>query len=200
MAFIPVADTVLCVARFALGTEEWTNTLWFHRPNFTPAEQDTICDVVDQYWGGALKAGMSNQASYLDTTCYDMNSDTGRIVVNNDTAGIGGTTGESLPLNVAMCLTMYTAWRGKSGRGRVYVGGGVEAQLSNGAWVAATVNDRLAKLQAVGTSASAAGWTHVIVSRYTDGAPRVQGVVNPVTEYASRSLKATTQRRRLDRP
>lgn len=200
MAFIPVPDTTLGVVRFTLGTEEWSNTFWMHRPNFTPADQDDIADVLDQYWGAAMKPGLAPGAQYLDTTVYDMNTETGRIVINNDGAGVGSGTGEALPVSVAMCFTLYTANRGRTGRGRIYLGGFVEGHLLNGSWTTSIVSSRLNMLLAVQSNAAAAGWTYCVVSRFHNGAPRAAGIPQPIVNIASRSAKATTQRRRSDRP
>lgn len=57
-----------------------------------------------------------------------LDGSTATTIINHVQAGAGG--GDALPEQVALCVTLYTAMRGKRNRGRIYLGGFAEGNSS----------------------------------------------------------------------
>lgn len=200
MAFIPVPNAVLARWNFTLGTQSFSVNPWFSKAGFTFADQTDLANALDGIVVAELKPFMSSSASYVNVTAYDMRSETAPIVVNSDGAGPGSGDAFNMPINCACVLTLYSATRGRSGRGRLYFAGFNEGDIDNGTW---SVGLETA-LEDLGTQMKAAveaiGWTWVVASRYTAGAARTEGVTYAITNWAVRSRSVGTQRRRVDRP
>lgn len=201
MAFIPVQDTVQAVLEYGNGTLEWTNTLWFRKPGFTEVEQQQLADelglwavnnLIPNYWtgwGGQL------------LTVYDMSSPTAPKKFSTQFNLNGSVAGSEAPLSIALVVTFYTAARGRSGRGRNYVTGFVEADTSANAVInAVRVTNIQQAYTTLRTSMLALGWEWVVVQRYELGAPLPAGVPRPVTSEIVRSAAFGSQRRRVPRP
>lgn len=202
MAFIPVPDCALAVVNFtATDGETFSNTFWFAYPNFSLSDQENLAAAIDSSFAGPFKSNpLSSYISYTNTTVYDMRTSTGPIVVNVTSAGAGGQSVDVAPLNVAGVVTYYTASRGRSGRGRGYFTGMPDENWVNGYLTTAVANGLVGLLGAMQSATALQGWDWVVVSRYTNGAPRPEGVYNAITNILMRSRKAGTQRRRIDRP
>lgn len=200
MAFIPVPDCVLAVIKFTQGTMEWSNTLWFRKVDFTEADMVTLADHID-FRMATYKSFMASNCSYVSTTLYDMRSETAPIVIDSDNAGEGSDiTDQIIPISQCVVLTLYSATRGRSGRGRIYCTGFSEASMQNQRWDSTIIANVEGWYAAIVTSATGDGFTPVVVSRYTNNAPRENGVNYPVISYEVRSSLPGSQRRRIDRP
>lgn len=200
MAFIPVPDCALAVIKFTQGTMEFSNTLWFKKTDFTLVEQTALANQVD-YYMATYKSFMASNCSYVSTTVYDMRSEIAPIVVDTSNAGEGSDiTDQIIPISDAVVLTLYTAVRGRSGRGRIFATGFSEASMQNQRWDSTIIANVEGWYEAIKDGVSAIGWTPVVVSRYTGGAPRESGVSYPVTTWEVRSSLPGSQRRRIDRP
>lgn len=199
MAFIPVPDAAMAVQKFSHDGQSWSNTLWFTKAGFVTADMDALAAAVGTTVISYLKPFISLNATYDGVTVYDMRTATGEKVEYNNGSGAGLDTDAIIPTNVALVLTLYSNNRGRSGRGRVYLSGFDETAIDDGRFLAqwgANVATWAAELE---TAVEAEGWTWVVVSRYTAGAPRASGLAQAVTSTAVRSLIPGTQRRRLDR-
>jgi len=85
-----------------------------------------------------------------------------------DTSGVasGSTAGDVLPGNVAQCITLRTAGAGKSFRGRVYIGGWLEAANdANGNQAAANATGGVAFITAIQGAMAASSITLAVASR-----------------------------------
>jgi len=200
MAFVPLPHGALCVVRFSGGDMIFTNGFYFVKQNFSESDQDALADTVDTRFGAPMKTIMSNECAYEVTTCYDMRTSTGRVVQNADGAGTGTQTDDSLPLMSAMVVTLRTAERGRSARGRLYIGGLGEANFDGGQYSLAAKNAVLGNLSVLKSYALDLGWTWVVASRQQDGVPLTAMVGRPITSQEMRNYRPGSQRRRVDRP
>jgi hypothetical protein len=110
---------------------------------------------------------------------------------------IGTWTGGVVPANVAICATKYTAGRGRSYRGRMYLPGMPDSQVAGSYLTSAhlsIVNNNLAFL--LSYTVDGAVTPLVVVSRFHDLAPRGTALVNPVTAITA-NTRVDSQRRRL---
>jgi hypothetical protein len=113
---------------------------------------------------------------------------------------VGGKAFEqTLPNHTAAVMTLRTALRGRSYRGRIYHCGFTEAQV-NGNFIAAAVNTSLvsayANLLALSDANGAEIARMVVVSRYANNIKRTVGIHTLVTGISSSGV-VETQRRRM---
>lgn len=201
MTFIPTLDGAKAVVKFSVGTEGWSNVLWFTKVNFVQADMVALADKVDAQVQGIYLPLAATDVMYVGTDVYDMRTDTGGMVTNIDGAGIG-TSGDAdvLPLNVACVVTHRTASRGRSARGRSYWAGFGESKITDGTFIAAISTGLVNLMNGIHGQAASIGWTMIVRSTQHAGQVRNPADVYPVTSFTVRSLKAATQRRRVDRP
>lgn len=201
MAFIPFTDTVQAVLEYGNGTFNWTNTLWFTRPNFTLAEQQSFADWLGLWAVNNILPSMASIWSGQVLTVYDMASPTAPKVFSTQFSVAGGQVAAEGAINAALVVTFYTAARGRSGRGRNYLTGFTENDMT-----AVQVNDAVIvtnlqqAYETLRTTAPGQGWEWVIAQRQEAGQPLTQGVTRPVTSVLVRSDYFGSQRRRVPRP
>jgi len=108
---------------------------------------------------------------------------------------VGAINVDSEPNQSACVVNLKTGNRGRSYRGRFYLPGitqndVVDSLLTTDAQGA--YGDALSLFE---TDVEALGWTWVVASQYTNGAPRVTGVTTPITEVTVRTQLGTQRRR-----
>lgn len=105
-----------------------------------------------------------------------------------------------LPANVALCITLNTGLSGRSRRGRVYIGGLTEDQVTNNYVaqdVATAMGEALSSiLLEVQTQLEL---RMAVVSYYSNKLPRPVALATQVTSVAARDLRVDTMRSRLPR-
>lgn len=199
MAFIPTTDGARAVLKFTMGAESWSNVLWFTKANFLTSDMEALGDDIGTQVAGYWKPRLDPSSSFDGVDVYDMRTSTGLVVHRTQGAGVGTGTGDMLPLNVALCVTLRSANRGRSARGRVYLAGLTENDITDGAFVAAASGAAQNMLLDIRNGAQSLGWTHVIRSTQKDHQVRSPADTYAVTIAEVRYTKATTQRRRVDR-
>lgn len=199
MTFIPTTDGARAVIKFTMGAEQWSNVLWFTKANFLTTDMEDLGDDIGTQVAGYWKPRLDSSSSFVGVDVYDMRSSTGQVVHQTNGAGVGTGGGDMLPLNVAVCVTLRSANRGRSARGRVYLAGLTENDITDGSFVAAATGAAQNMLLDIRNGAQALGWTHVIRSTQKDGQTRNPADTYAVTLAEVRYAKATTQRRRIDR-
>jgi len=200
MAFQPVPDAAQVIIESAGGGNTWSNSLWFTRPGFTTVEMEQLAVNVFNAWGLAFTDWLAIGWQTNKVTVYDMRADGAPVRQPIVIPAPGAVVGEVLPLGDAAVLTLYTNTRGRSGRGRLYIGG-LNASLMTEQVITNTEYQELAADMAVIVNAGETlGWTHVIVSRWHDGVKRPTAVTFPVTFIVARSNIIGSQDRRNKRP
>lgn len=201
MTFVPTEDCAVAVIEQGLGSDLWTNTLWFEKEDFDQAALDTLADWLHVWWAAEVMPYVMSVWSLTKVTVYGQNSPTDLYAVDSEDPVFGERGGTVLALNVALCVTFRTATRGRSGRGRNYLAGMSELDVNQDA-----VTDP-AMVLALATSfydlvddVSAIDWEWVVVQKFSAGVPLTAGVARPVTSAEIRSNIISTQRRRISRP
>jgi hypothetical protein len=200
MAFVPTPNGARIVINWLKGTETVSYVFYAVKDGYDYTAQQDLATIVDNVHDATTKALFAPQITYLNTTVYDARESDGAIAVNNTRTGPGTSGTEVGPLNVAVCVTMRTAGRGRSSRGRKYITGFSEGHLVSGEWTSqagvnarAYVDEILAAIQSV-------GWLPVIRSIQQDGVHLTTAVTRAIVSTTVRSTKVATQRRRVDRP
>lgn len=202
MAFVPLPNTIQANMKFLLDGQnvEWV----FHYttdPPFNLLFQEASTEIgaaLITAWVDNLRSraptAMSLQSVYLS----DQEDENGEVQVY--TVGLplaGSSGGERTTNHSALVITKLTQARGRSFRGRTYLCGFTEADISGNSWVTAAIEaavDFMEEIRVITgvtyTSAMA------VASRYANNQPRVTGVLTPVTAFRANPVVAS-QRRRL---
>lgn len=201
MPLPPVPNAVKCVI-FNIWDSQVTNTdLWFVGPSAEPSVGDltTLGDIVATWWITNMLPQLGESLSFSKVRAQSMAVVNGPLI---DTFGIGETGGvssETVPNNVNPCVTFRTAVGGKSGHGRNYIPGVVNADVTlntvSNALIGGIV-DAYAQLLPGGTS-DPTPFVWSVVSYYTLGAPRVTPFSWPVENVGFTDNIVDSQRRRL---
>lgn len=200
MAFIPTEHCARVVVTYAKGTEEWSNVYHATKTDFVRADMEALAAAVDAIFTSTVLDTFSSDVRYQVTTVYDIRTLTGEIVFDNSHTGPGTASFDVVPINTAVVVTLRTATRGRTGRGRSYIAGYSEGGIEDGEWNATTLAQALNLVLDIKAAIESAGWTMVIRSIQTDGIENNPAVTRPVTQVAVRGGKVGTQRRRVDRP
>jgi hypothetical protein len=199
MAFIPVENTVQVELRFILHGQKCENTLYFHNQDgVSIAAMDQLADDINAWLVPTYMGMLPSSTSLAEVYITDLTTDTSPTVSNTDEAGALGsyTTSPALPGNATVTVSFRTNGRGRGSRGRNYIVGlgedSVVGNTINPALKTAVENAYLALLPEIST-----GWQWCVVSRFLDGAPRAEGLVQMVTNVIVVDPYVDSQRRRL---
>jgi len=110
----------------------------------------------------------------------------------------GGVAAAGLPGNVAACISFRTIGRGRSARGRNYVPGILESDVTGNAMDVGLVNALVAAFELLlGGGTYPAGWEWIVLSRFLAGVARSSGLEQTILDVLSTSLTVESQRGRL---
>lgn len=201
MAFIPVPDVAQVNLRYTLAGQQVENTLYFLFPS-TPGSADLL-DLATYCRGWrdvSLKPIQGSHCLLREVYAVSLTSATAPTATYVESpAEPGDYTGTPLPNNVTIAVSFRTEGRGRSSRGRNFALGLTETALSStlGQTVQSTYEaDLIAAYQElIDTPPTDLTW--VVVSRYTDGAPRTTGIYIPITSVILTDTTIDSQRRRL---
>lgn len=114
------------------------------------------------------------------------------------TAQFGAVSASSLPNNVAYSVSKFTGLRGRSFRGRLFLPGIPENVRETPSTVTAAYRSNIATaFDGLLAHMISEGFPPVVVSRFTDNAPRTTGLATPVIQLAPVDSVLDSQRRRL---
>lgn len=200
MPFVPVADT--CSVRIFTGTPSllWSNTLYYTRPDFTYNDMVSVTEEVFDTWAAGITTCLDQAYATRYAIATDLTGEFEPTYTYQPAAVAGTDVGEELPVQDAMVITLRTVFRGRGGRGRLYIAGFNESALQNGMFIASDINTVLLMLQNVQNAANAVGWQWCIAHRFENGLPLIAGQPRIVTSAVLRSSIPGVQRRRSRRP
>jgi len=198
MAFIPAANILRTTVEYLLDGQILANV--FHIDANEAIDEvvtNAILDVVENWVETDLMPSLADTLEATGLVGRDLTTITGGLVERPFVAPINGdSTSPVLPFNVALCITLLTDLAGRSYRGRSYMPGLTEGQvtyseISSGAAAAFATN-----YIALVDDLSLAGYELVVTSFQAGGAPRVAAVSTPVTAVGANTV-VDSQRRRL---
>lgn len=129
----------------------------------------------------------------------DLSTQAGLVLDYQTALPIAGTrVSPGMPSNVTLALTGRTGFAGRSFRSRTYWIGLCEDQCTGDAIVGAIITSLLAIMNALITRVAAIGADYelVVVSKYTNNAPRANGITTPIQAFTTDGV-IDSQRRRL---
>lgn len=199
MPFVPVPNTAQVTILQTLFGQEVVNVLHFFRSG--GYDLDTLIDLasnVRDRWAIEILPFQSEDLSFDGVRARNLDVQDGfQFEVQSGVANSGGITSGSLPGNVAFVLTHRTANIGRSRRGRTYLAGLPENQVTGNALAAPVASDFVTGFNALRTFMAGQGDQLVVASRFADGAPRPIGIVSLVVNTVARDLFVDSQRGRL---
>lgn len=199
MAFIPTPNCTRTDILFMYEGQQDHNVIWCQWPApATQAQREGLNTAIRDWWTASGKA-MSTQGyvlSQITTVNQDAdNAPSSTLVVSPGIAGSAGTSG--LPANTALCATLRTALRGRSYRGRMYLGGmDVTKRDQPSTTTTVFIGQVIVMLNALRDAITAAGAIWVVVSKVHNLVKRSSGVATALDAISIDSV-FDSQRRRL---
>jgi len=188
---------------------EWRMTLFgqqienrLHIDNFSPPDQVGLMAFAVaawNWWQNTYSVDIVEDCNLREVVCTDLSSaNSSQAVYAPSTTVNGQLAGDPLRNEVAFCISLHTAFRGRSARGRWYVAGLAVGQRSDANTLDNTVAGNLVSSLQTYINAVATGTPRVIIVSYrTNNAPRVGGPVKfVVTAAAITDLILDSQKRR----
>lgn len=198
MAFIPVPNVAEVAVHYLYNGEEAVNVFHVEFPAPpTSGDLNAACQAIRDWWANSLQANVTNLVSMEFMTARDLTVSNGVSIIYNDGLPIsGGAVVPSLPSNVTLAVKWGTGLAGRSFRGRTYHVGLGESQVNQNTIDSGTLTNYRNGYTDLITDITVSGGVLVVVSRYSNNAPRVTGIATPITT-ATIEPTVDTQRRRL---
>lgn len=166
---------------------------------------DGVAAIFHTWFTGAFGTNLSSALSLTAIKGTSLTTDSSAAIEYSTglpEAGTGPAAGA--PGNVAPCISFKTGLRGRSFRGRNYIVGVPQTELTeatlDAGWLAAVTG----AYNALPALLEPAGATWVVLSRFSGvdplthrPIPRVAGIATPVSDAAFVDNKSDSQRRRL---
>lgn len=182
MPFQPVPDVALITIEGRVDGQLTINDLYFavSGSGIDPVNLATITNAVGDWAANTLLPLLSNQWTLVRARGVDLTVETGPAYER--AYGLPGeVSGEAVPNNVAACVSFRTASRGRSFRGRNYVPGIPNAEVTLNTISNTLINNLVDGYQQLaGAGTFQAGWEWVVVSRKTGGNVRPEGIPSPI--------------------
>jgi hypothetical protein len=155
---------------------------WFSSGAITPTSVNSLLTGLFNWVNTTLSPLLSRDLSFTRIRAVDLGSPIG-LAQEQATTAVGGVDVEAAPNNVAACVSLRTAQRGRSGRGRNFVPGIPNSVITLNTLDATFITDLLDAYSTLpGAGSFVSGWQLVVLSRVTGGVPRVAGIGIPVTD------------------
>ena len=165
---------------------------------------DGVAAEIGSQWQGQMLPDMSAQYSFVEARCTSQEVENGPVGIYIETGANAGAIADStgLPGNATIAIKKGTIKSGKSFRGRMFLPGVPASKLVSGnadrvlsAWITSILDD----LDTFYTNMEIydANLLPVVLSKYTAGAPRANGVATPIS-FLSMNNQVDSQRRRLE--
>jgi len=202
VAFVPTPDCAKVVLVYNMAGQVYANTLWFQKTTpWGTAEMTALGDNVRYWWATEMAVMYSNDLTLVDIVVYDMTAVDGPVIHDTTDLPIAGSqTTEPLAANAAAVISFRTSGRGRSARGRIYVGPLTEDACDDGLHLNSTYRPYLIDAgDAIPAIGAGIGWTHVVVSFQLDNVPRTAGFAQPVTTYLVDTALDSQRRRQAGR-
>lgn len=200
MAFIPLPAGIRVSMEYTLDGQLVVNV--YHVKASAPIGTiylEAVLEAFKQWWTEDMVANFTSSIGLERIVVKDVSVEDGIAVEEQYPSPYYGTIGSAaaVPNNVAIVVGLKTAQTGRSFRGRNYYAGLLESDFA----ISILSPTRVAALFASvlllpGRLNDLAEAELAVASYYNNGAPRVTGVLSPVTTMTLNSI-ADSQRRRL---
>jgi hypothetical protein len=201
MPFQSVPETVELVIRGDIGGQTIANVIGFRKTGgYVQADLDALAILSDAQVGSDYLPLISSGVNYDSVLVRGLENIIDLSSTENTNAGPGTASGTGIPANNTFCVTLRSLYTGRSARGRFYAWPTIATNYSAPSVLSSTYGNAVVTfLNNLKTGAATAGWSMVIISRFSLGVKRPVGVTTNVTTIAYRNLIGDSQRHRLPR-
>lgn len=198
MAFIPVPNGMSLCFDMVTDGQNWQFCLTARKVAGAPTAADltAVAGLMGSWWTNTMKPLLTAQAVLRQVRVTDLTVQGGpQEIVTKNEAGTGA--GSSAPLGTPIVVSLRTAKRGRSYRGRSYISGFSNGTFTDSVNVTSTMANNLASaLATFVTTLIAQGFPAVIASRQHNGAVTNPAQTNDITALIA-DTHVDSQRRRL---
>jgi len=199
MDFQPVPNSAKLEAIYSWNGATCVNVHYYH--NESPFNSNTLFDLCEAYFNWFDDYGKllcSNEANLMSIRATDVHVEDGEGIDYSSGLPIAGNNvTNSVPNNVAACISWHTPYRGRSFRGRTYHIGMPSAKVLGSLIIAGHVTELKDTYQLLMTLSGSYGtYNKVIVSYFNNGTRRAAGLPTDVTSVSVNNV-VDSQRRRL---
>lgn len=203
MPFQIVPNAALATIRGTLLGEQVVNTLGFGLTTpgvVTAAELSALGAGLESYWADTMTTTLPQDYVYQDILLRVLDVENGPVAEESSQAGqVGALVGAVLPANVTFVVSFRTGLGGATNRGRNYVCGLLESEVTGNSLSVGRITALQAAYQGmVGAGTVANGWIWSVISRKPDPVTGYGRAV-PITSAHITDARVDTQRRRLPR-
>ena len=157
----------------------------------------TIADLFIGWWEDTQKAGLSPDIALTAVIAQNLDVDNGEKIIQVVSPPIPGTAaGAAMPNNVALVISFATILTGRSFRGRSYMAGLRELDVTGNNIPIATAAGLVANYFDLEVVLGLANIDMVVASFVSGGVPRAEGIATRI-DSVSANTRVDTQRRRL---
>lgn len=201
MTFQPAAHAALVELFWeGQGAIAWQNNLHFTKTDFNDDDMDDLAlAVVATPVGHAILPFISSDITLASYRVTDLRTQ-GARQFGGAIAVAGTSASDASAQGAALIATLRTDLRGRSFRGRFYMGGISEDDILDGEYTAGSSAALISLLQDFLDNALLVGWALVVLSRQNLGVEREVAVGTEVSDLVVRSKLPGSQRRRNRRP
>jgi hypothetical protein len=199
MAFQPVPLVAEAVITFKVSGFDTKNVFHFkYATEPTAGQLQTLAETVGDWAHDELLPLAGADCQYVETTTRSLSASTSYQGIHTTGAGDSGHASACLPNNVTKAFTIRSAQIGRNARGRFFFAGIATDVLVARDYVAqGWVDDVVDVLEILKIAVEALAWAWVIVSRYTGGVKRTNGITFDVTSFGVSNLTTDSMRSRL---
>lgn len=185
--------------RYSLHGERCENTLYFFRTTgWAPSTLLAHCSYLANWFTTGPRAQLVDDLVLREVYGVDLtsqNASAATQAIANDPGGPH--VQEGMPNNVALCISFRTPNRGRSYRGRNYISGFHEGQVT-GNVISSTVAEAIrAAYQILIDDGEAGSPQWCVVSRYSNKLPRAVGIYTLISAVVVTDVYVDSMRRRL---
>lgn len=200
MPFVPAPNIMMVEFLYTLNAQQCENRIMVDNlAAVTPSDLEDIAILAWNWWELTYAPEISSHCLLRGVQATDLTTDTGgQFLYAPDTTTTGGITGVAMPNEVSLCISLRSASRGRSARGRWFLAGlprdgmGDDNQVSPG-----YASSLVTAMQGLINQISTAGKAVVIVSYRHDNVVRPGGpVFFPVVSASIVDQVVDSQRRR----
>lgn len=200
MPFVPVPNTVGVEVRMIQDSQRIENTLYFRKAaGWLAVDVPVLFNELLLWWTVDLAPHLNVSVQLNEFQITDLSTQTGFgfTIPAPAPKPTGGRAGAGLPNNCSLAITFRTALRGRSFRGRNFVPGLVDVDVSANTLSGVTVGQIEAAYTNLIARAVTVGAIWVVVSRFHNNSPRVTGITTDITAAGATDAIIDSQRRRL---
>lgn len=203
MAFQPVPNCAMATVEGTLSGEAVANTLGFMLVTpgtVTAGALSALGAGLQNLWQFTMLNTLPAEYTFTGIKLRALDVENGPVAEETVGPGaVGGLAGAILPNNCSFVVSFRTGLGGATNRGRNYVNGLLESEVTGNNLSVTRINElRTAYQTFVGAGAVAAGWQWCVISRKIIS-PLVTGRGVPIISVHITDARVDSQRRRLPR-